>query len=104
PSLVSLWSTAPFLLNNTVGTPKDHFQTSPSVEARMKEFDIAIRQMLWPETRAQDSNPAVVAQAKGPSLIDRTTEYSYLKIPPGFLPQPLADFLNFCQLLLPLSN
>ena len=32
PSLISLWSTAPFLLNNTVG----RFETSPSVEARMR--------------------------------------------------------------------
>ena len=31
PSLVSLWSTAPFLLNNSVG----RFDPSPSVEARM---------------------------------------------------------------------
>ena len=35
PSLVSLWSTAPFLLNNTVGP----FDPSPSVEARMRSFE-----------------------------------------------------------------
>ena len=32
PSLVSVWSTAPFLLNNSVGK----FEASPSVEARMQ--------------------------------------------------------------------
>ncbi len=35
PSLISLWSTAPFLFNNTVG----EFQSSPSVEARMNRFE-----------------------------------------------------------------
>ena len=56
-SLVSLWSTAPFLLNNSVGVPKEKFDPNPSVEARMKSFDVAIRQMLWPETRAPATIP-----------------------------------------------
>src|SRR5204862_529334 len=43
-SLVSLWSTAPFLQNNTVG----RFGDDPSVKARMDRFDDAIEQMLWP--------------------------------------------------------
>ena len=51
PSLISVWSTAPFLLNNTVG----RFEPSPSVEARMRAFDDGIHQMLWPERRDQDS-------------------------------------------------
>ena len=50
PSLISLWSTAPFLLNNTVGP----FEHDPSVEARMRVFQASIEQMLWPEKRAQD--------------------------------------------------
>jgi hypothetical protein len=93
-SLISLWSTAPYLLNNTVGTPKKDFDTSPSVDSRMKQFDIAIRQILWPETRTQDSNPVVAAAVKGPSLIDRTSAKSYLKIPSGFVPSPLADLVK----------
>ena len=67
PSLVSLWSTAPFLLNNTVGP----FESSPSVEARMRSFQASIEEMLWPERRAKDSNPTVAAAVPGPSLIDR---------------------------------
>jgi hypothetical protein len=81
PSLASLWSTAPFLLNNTVGP----FSADPSVEARLKSFDASIRQMLWPETRDADSNPRVRAAVEarrqeelkrsgwtiGGSLIDR---------------------------------
>jgi hypothetical protein len=91
-SLISLWSSAPFLLNNTVGK----FEWSPSVEARMRSFDNSIEQMLWPEKRDQDS----VLGDKVPGLIDRTTEDSYLRVPVGFLPgelkavlSPLATFL-----------
>jgi hypothetical protein len=46
-SLISLWATAPFLLNNSVG----EFEESPSVESQMKSFDNSIEQMLWPEKR-----------------------------------------------------
>ncbi len=49
-SLVSLWSTAPFLQNNSVGP----FNPSPSVEARMRVFQASIEQMLWPERRRKD--------------------------------------------------
>src|SRR4249920_645980 len=50
PSLISLWSTAPFLLNNSVGK----FRWEASVEARMDSFNDAIQQMLWPEKRKRD--------------------------------------------------
>ena len=65
PSLVSLWSTAPFLLNNSVG----RFNPSPSVEARMASFDDSITKMLWPEKREKDA----VLGDKIPGVIDRTT-------------------------------
>src|SRR5205085_12143458 len=63
PSLVSVWSTAPFLLNNTVG-PLDE---NPSVEGRMRSFQASIEQMLWPEKREHDS----VLGNRVPGLIDR---------------------------------
>jgi len=96
-SLVSLWSTSPFLLNNTVGT----FNPSPAVVDRVKSFNIAIHQMLWPETREKDSDPTV-AQKLGPlpSRIDRTTADSYVSIPYGFQPDALADFVKFDQVFL----
>jgi hypothetical protein len=78
PSLISLWSTAPFLLNNSVG----RFNPSPSVEARMASFQSSIEQMLWPERREKDS----VLGDKVPGVIDRTTARSYLRIPAGYLP------------------
>ncbi len=89
PSLVSLWSTAPFLLNNTVG----EFQSSPSVEARMKSFQNSIEQMLWPEKRDKD----LVLGDKIPGRIDRTTQQSYLRVASGFLP----DFLRGSDGFLP---
>jgi len=84
PSLISLWSTAPFLLNNSVGT----FNPEPSVEARLASFNDSIQQMLWPEKRAKD--PVLGDKIPGPSLIDRTTQTSYLRVAAGYLP----DFLR----------
>jgi hypothetical protein len=80
-SLISLWSTAPFLLNNTVGT----FDPDPSVEGRMRSFNASIEQLLWPEKRAKDS----VLGDRVPGLIDRTTAPSYLRVPAGYVPDRL---------------
>jgi hypothetical protein len=92
-SLVSLWSTAPFLLNNTVGK----FEPSPSVEARMRSFDDSIEKMLWPEKRDQDS----VLGDKIPGLIDRTTQTSYLRVKTGYLPDFLMPLLGTFGRLFP---
>jgi len=78
PSLISLWSTAPFLLNNTVGP----FDPNPSVAARMAVFQASIEQMLWPEKRTHDDK----LHSKGVGLIQRTTSTSWVKVPSGFLP------------------
>ena len=78
PSLISLWSTAPFLLNNTVGP----FEQDPSVDARMRVFQASIEQMLWPEKRTRDP----VLGDKVPGLIDRTTTRSFIRVPAGFVP------------------
>ena len=77
-SLISLWSTAPFLLNNSVGK----FNSEPSVAKRMDSFENSIEQMLWPEKRQKDS----VLGDKVPGLIDRTTGPSYFRVPAGYLP------------------
>jgi hypothetical protein len=86
PSLVSLWSTVPFLLNNSVGK----FNPSPSIEARMQSFQDSIEKMLWPENRDKDT----VLGNKIPGLIDRTTTASYLRIPAGYLPNYLQPLLE----------
>ncbi len=90
-SLVSLWSTAPFLLNNSVG----RFYPSGSVADRMKSFDDSIEKMLWPENRNGDRKYKTASGKEIPGVIDRTSTQSYLRVPTGFLPdflQPLAGF------------
>ncbi|MXP65337.1 hypothetical protein E0493_18475 [Roseomonas sp. M0104] len=81
PTLVSLWSTAPFLQNNSLG-PYEH---DPSVAARMRVFEASIGQLLWPERRKKDA----VLGDKVPGVIDRTTARSALIIPAGYVPEPL---------------
>jgi hypothetical protein len=81
-SLISAWSTAPFLQNNSVGK----FNPSPSVEARMDSFQDSIEKMLWPEKRDKDP----VLGDKIPGMIDRTNATSYLRVSAGYLP----DFLK----------
>ncbi|GAC1650527.1 MAG: hypothetical protein NVS9B15_10180 [Acidobacteriaceae bacterium] len=93
PSLVSLWSTAPFLLNNSVGT----FDVDPSVDGRMRSFNASIEQMLWPEKRVHDSKLG----DKVPGTIDRTTTRSYLRVPLGYLPSFLTPFYSALQQILP---
>jgi hypothetical protein len=82
-SLISAWSTAPFLLNNSVGP----FEQDPSVDARMRVFNAAIEQMLWPEKRKHDK----LLGDEAPGAIDRTTARSYIRIPEGYLPDMLRD-------------
>ena len=88
-SLIGLWSTAPFLLNNAVGT----FYGEPSVAARMASFNDSIQQMLWPEKRQKDS----VLGDKVPGYMQRTTSDSYLRVSWGYLPgifSRLMDLLS----------
>ena len=92
-SLLSLWSTAPFLLNNTVGS----FNGDPSVKGRMAAFEDGIEQMLWPEKRDQDP----VLGNKVPGLIDRTTASSYLRVPRGYLPPFSLKLKPLVQALAP---
>lgn len=89
PSLISIWSTAPFLLNNSVGP----FNGDPSVVGRMKSFDASMEQMLWPEKREHDT----VLGDKVPGVIDRTTQRSTITIPTGYVPEllrPLQDWIH----------
>ncbi len=92
-SLISLWTQAPFLLNNSVGD----FHYLPSVESRMASFDDSIEKMLWPEKRKTDADvvqelglPASLA-VDLPGYMYRTTERSYLKVPVGYLPDALQS-------------
>lgn len=86
PSLISVWSTAPFLLNNSVGK----FNPSPSVSSRMDSFQNSIEQMLWPEKRDKDQ----LLGDKVPGTMDRTTQTSYLRVAGGYLPDFLRPLLS----------
>jgi hypothetical protein len=85
PTIVSVWATAPFLLNNSIGT----FNPDPSVKARLASFQDSMALLLWPERRARDA----VLGSRIPGVIDRTTAPSYLRVPTGYLP----DFIRHSQ-------
>ena len=87
PSLISLWSTAPFLLNNSVGK----FTPEPSVKARMDSFNDSIQKMLWPEKRKMDR----ILGDKVPGFIYRTTATSYIRVQAGYLPAGLEKLLSW---------
>jgi hypothetical protein len=73
PSLISMWSSAPFLHNNSVGA----FTGDPSVAGRLRAFDDAIEKLLWPERR------------HGTGSISTTTDRSFIRIPESFVPDLL---------------
>jgi hypothetical protein len=82
PSLVSIWSTAPFLLNNRLGP----FSGDPSVEGRMKVFDASIEQLLWPEKRDHDEG--------FDGIIVRTMARSSVNIPRRSIPVELKSLID----------
>ncbi len=96
-SLISVWSTAPFLLNNSVGK----FRWEASVEARLDSFNDSIQQMLWPEKRKKDLDVIKelgLPESKAldvPGFIYRTTATTYIKIPVGYVPPEFREFLNW---------
>ncbi len=96
PSLVSVWSTAPFLQNNSLG----QFDPSPSVEARMQAFQDAIEKLLWPERREKDP---IFANDNGPGVgvIDRTTVPSVVWVPAGYVPDPLRPLISVSRRAFP---
>jgi hypothetical protein len=110
PSLISIWSTAPFLSNNSVGhvdyedyarpassaggsggysnepercpAANDSDPYMPCVANRLKQFDVSIKQMLSPATRRIDQSTRMPV----PGYIYRTSAPSCLMVPAGFTP------------------
>jgi mono/diheme cytochrome c family protein len=78
PSLVALWSSAPFLHNNALG----RFTGDPSVAGRMLAFDDAAEKLLWPEKRL------------GQASIWRTAQESYVEIPEARVPLLLKPLVK----------
>jgi len=96
-SLISLWSTAPYLLNNSVGK----FYWSGSVEDRMASFEDGITKMLWPGKRKGDQMFVTKSGKEAPGVVDLTTERSYLEVSEGFLPDFLRPLLGFLTRIKP---
>jgi hypothetical protein len=78
PSLISIWTSAPFLHNNALGK----YIPDPSVAARMEAFNDAIELLLWPEKR------------KGVDSIWRTTKECNVQIQAAVLPDTLRKLLK----------
>ncbi len=101
PSLVSLWSTAPFLLNNSLGP----FDPSPSVAARVGSFEKSIEQLLWPERREKDPVLEKAFAEKGikdfPGVVDRVTKTSYIVVRSGYLSGTLSGLVGWGEWLFP---
>ena len=119
PSLVSLWSTAPFLLNNTVGVLSPGARPDadpasldsnppPSVQARMASFQDSIEKLLWPALREQDpvflrrgGEPAFMSHRGSAGAIDRTTARSWLRVATGYVPDSLRPLVGLSRFWLP---
>jgi hypothetical protein len=83
PSLIGIWTSAPFLHNNTVGAqPMELTPGDVSVDARMKAFKDGIEKMLW-----------MTAKPRG-TLVWTTTQKSYINIPLPYLPDLLQDAIK----------
>ncbi|MDR0781463.1 MAG: hypothetical protein LBF16_12360 [Pseudomonadales bacterium] len=96
-SLVSLWSTAPFFVNNALGD----FKASGSVADRLASFDNAIEQLLWPERRQGDFTVVTRSGRSHPGHIDVTSEQTYLRVAKGYLPDFLSPLQGVLDRLLP---
>jgi cytochrome c5 len=78
PSLVSLWSSAPFLHNNALGK----FTGDPSVAGRMEAFNDAVKKLLWPGKRLNKDS------------IWRTQNDCSLHLRKEFVPKPLLGLAD----------
>lgn len=77
PSLIALWSSAPFLHNNALGK----YTGDPSVAGRMAAFDDAAQKLLWPEKRL------------GKDSIWRTSQECEITLHGDYLPELLKKAL-----------
>ena len=90
PSLVALWSSAPYLHNNGVG----RFTGDPSVAGRMAAFEDGIEKLLWPERRSETT--CAEERPGDPSCppVYRTTRESWLIVYESYLPERLRPLLR----------
>src|SRR5258708_19154463 len=88
PTLVSIWATAPYLHNTSVGL----YNGDPSVAGRMAAYEDGMTKLLWPERRPGVRSMLVTTQdSKLPDLLPMP-----MKAMPEFsdLPGPDLDLIN----------
>ena len=85
PSLISMWSSAPFFHNNSLGEQPD--VPDPSVAGRLKMFDDAVEKLLWPEKR------------KGKESIWRTKSVCHIQLQASRLPKVMVDLLRASKMI-----
>jgi hypothetical protein len=97
-SLISIWATAPFLHNNTLGL----FNRDPSIAGRLAAFDDGIDKLLSMERRRPDAH-ALYGDLRGqdrsigasdPGFIFRMVQDSSIPIAAKFIPQLLQGVLG----------
>jgi hypothetical protein len=94
PTLISIWTSAPLLHNNSLGL----FNNDPSVDGRLLAFDDAIRKLLWQERRLESSsyNEATPERLKKDhGLIWRTPVETHLTLPGRIAPAILSSRFAF---------
>ncbi|MEK6374949.1 MAG: hypothetical protein AABO58_19915 [Acidobacteriota bacterium] len=85
PSLISIWSSAPFLHNNTVGVdPQALTPGDVSVDARVTAFQDGIEKMLWIKSRGK--------------LIWTTSQRSYINVPLAYLPDEIQKGIKLAAI------
>lgn len=107
-SLISLWATAPYFHNNTLGL----YTHDPRVEGRLQAFDDGIRKLLWNDKRKEHRNgrygltyahpgdlriEGSAAAAKDPGYIYRLPVDTSITFGPGFT-RPLLEGILFGNL------
>jgi hypothetical protein len=69
PTLVSIWATAPYLHNNSVG----NVAAGPLLEARMDAYQDGMRRLLWPDKRRGVASVKVTSEETSlPELFPKT--------------------------------
>ena len=97
-SLVSLWSTAPFLQNNTVG-PVQSEPVGRGAHAGVPGLD---RADALAGAAQEGSRSSPTTPAAGVGIIDRTTAEAASGCREGYVPDELRPLLGFGQRLFPL--
>jgi hypothetical protein len=93
-SLISLWATAPYLHNNTLGK----YTHNPSIDGRLEAFEDGIDKILWTQRRVPSADhragdlrmDAKALTAGDSGFIYRTTEPSWLDFPARFIRQLIS--------------